>query len=532
MASIAVFVVISFVTINASRAADPLAKEQVLRYALNASDASTFEPHRIGGGQDKLVAGLLFSGLLRYPPGNEINLEPDLATSWEASSDKKEWVFHLRKGVKFHPFPGYPSGYELTADDVVYSFKRAANPNYSAASADYKGMTFEPVDTYTFKVICENPISEILMLPRFANLRGGFIVCKKAMEEKGEDWAKTNPVGTGPFIFKSYEPRQKTVLIQNATYFRGAPLLNEVVIRYMPLVSSRELGLQSGELEMAEGQVDSKWVEKMNSLPGIKALTYGPSETSVLHINMAKAPFNDIRVRKALSYGISREQEAQLMGEMIAVPLYSPTLAPPATGAITKEEAMQAGVVYEDNVPMAKQLLAEAGYPNGFKTEVIISEMTGYKKTMIDLKEQLKRVGIELELNVVDHPSFHNLIRKDSSSLVLYHVWRANIDASLGNFFHSDSIVVTGKQADVNFSHMASIDDLIMKARDETDSAKQIALWKEAQIAILKEVAVVPLTRKKTVYAIKSYVDLGHKATWMWTTSNAQISEQTKILTH
>ena len=283
---------------------------------------------------------------------------------------------------------------------------------------------------------------------------------------------------------------------------------------------------------MIEGQVDSKWVEKMNSMPGIKAVTYGPSETSVLHINMAKSPFTDIRVRKALSYGISREQEAHLMGDLIAVPLYSPTLAPPATGSITKEEAMQAGVVYEDDISKAKQLLAEAGYPNGFKTEVIITEMTGYKKTMIDLQEQLKRVGIELELKVVDHPSFHNLIRKDSSSLVLYHVWRSTVDAYLGNFFHSDSIVVTGKQADVNFSHMASIDDIIDKARGEIDSNKQIGLWKEAQIAILKEVAAVPLTRKKTVFAIGSYVDLGHNASWMWTTSNAQISELTKILKH
>ena len=209
MIPVFLFVVIHLVTIKLSWAVDPLAKEQVLRYALNAGDASTFEPHRIGGSQDKLVAGLVFSGLLRYPPGNEVDLEADLATSWESSSDKKEWVFHLRKGVMFHPFPGHPTGYELTADDVVYSFLRAANSKYSSVSAEYKGMTFQAVDPYTFKVICETPISDILMLPRFANLRGGFILCKKAIEEKGEDWVKINPVGTGPFFLSLMNPGRR-----------------------------------------------------------------------------------------------------------------------------------------------------------------------------------------------------------------------------------------------------------------------------------------------------------------------------------
>jgi peptide/nickel transport system substrate-binding protein len=300
----------------------------------------------------------------------------------------------------------------------------------------------------------------------------------------------------------------------------------------MPLISSRELGLQSGELELIEGQVDTKWVDKMNSIAGVKAVTYGPSEVNVLHINKAKAPFNDIRVRKAVGYAISRQQIADFQGEKIAVPLYAATLAPPAPGALTKEEAIKAGVVFENDIQKAKELLAEAGYPNGFEFEAIISEMTGYKKTMVAVQAQLKKAGFNMNLKVVDHPSFHSLIRKDASPLVDYSTWRANVDASLSCFFHSDSVVVTGKSPDVNFSHCTSADDLIEKAKFETDPQKQIALWKEAQIQILKEVNVIPLTRIKTVFAVTSYVDLGHPATWMWTNSNCQVAEKTKILAH
>lgn len=521
-----------FVGIFEASASERLAKDQVLRFALNAADANTFMPSRVSTGQDRVIADLVFSGLVRYTPGNQVDFEPDVATSWDRSEDMKTWTFHLRKGVFFHPFPGSPSGYELTADDVVYSVQRAANPQHSTYSGDYRGMEVEAVDPYTVRVKTEKPLSKLLFLPMFANQRGGFVVCKKAIEEKGEEWAKINPIGTGPFMFKSYEPRQKTVLIQNTRYFRGSPILTEVVIRYMPLISSRELGMQSGELDLFEGQVDSMWVDKMNTIPGQKALTYGPAEIMVIHINTTKPPFSDTRVRKALSYAISRSEMCDLMGEKIATPLYAPTIAPPAIGSLTKEDAMKAGVVYDGEMMKAKELLAESGYPNGFKFQAISSEMTGYKILMVGVQAQLKKVGVDMDLKIVDHPSFHSLIRKDASPFVPLGGWRPNIDAALVSLFISDSIVVTGKRPELNFSHYTGIDELYEKAHYETDVDKQVDLWKEAQIQILKDVAIIPIARKKGVYAIKSYVELGHPATWMWTTNNCQVTERTAILAH
>lgn len=537
-------IMVSLMGVYDVQATQKLAKEQNLHIAFDAGDAKTLDPHRAATTVDRSTVDPIFSGLVRYPPGNQVNVEPDLATSWEVSKNGKVWTFHLRKGVFFHPFPGHPNGYELTSEDVVYSLQRASNPDHSSYAGEYEGIDFKAVDKYTVEITAQKPISETLFLAKFANYAGGFIVSKKAIESKGNEWLKTHPVGTGPFMFKAYDPRQKTVLVQNENFFRGKPVLKEVVIRYMPSVSSRELGFRTGELDIIEGLKEGKWVEKIASFPDVKIKSFGPCETQILHFNMTKAPFDDIRVRKAFSYAVSRKEIAAFMGGGLAVPIYSAAQAPPAPGALTKEEAHKAGVLYEDNVEKAKDLLAKAGHPNGFKTEVIISEMaSSYRKPMIAIQAQVKKVGIDMALKVVDHSSFHSLIRKDASPVVLYACWRPNVDVFLTRFYHSNSTVVTGKKPDTGFSHYGnidadgdgkidSIDEIIESARLELDPEKQSALWREAQIELLKDVAVLPIIRLRYVFPMKSYVELGHPLEFSWQTYSPQITENTKIIAH
>ena len=132
--------------------AQQLAKEQVLTIAFDAGDLQTLDPHRAASTVDRATVDMIFNGLVRYPPGNQVNVEPDLAASWKVSPDKKVWTFSLRKGVFFHPYPGKPNGYELTSEDVVYSFKRAADTKRSSYAGEYGGMTFEAVDPYTVRI--------------------------------------------------------------------------------------------------------------------------------------------------------------------------------------------------------------------------------------------------------------------------------------------------------------------------------------------------------------------------------------------
>ena len=525
-------------------AAEKLAKKQVLTIAFDAGDTKSLDPHRAATTVDRSTVDTIFNGLVRYPPGDQVKPEPDIAKSWKISKDKKVWTFKLRKDVFFHPFPGQSSGYKLTSEDVVYSLKRAADSKHSSYAGEYKGVSISAPDAYTVVITLENPISGTLFLAKFASYAGGFIVSKKALEAKGDDWFKIHPVGTGPFMFKSYAPREKTVLVRNPKYFRGASVLEKLVIRYMPSVSSRELGLRTGELDIIEGQNEEKWVGKISQLPEVKVQAFGPCETQMVHLNMTKKPFDNLKVRQAVAYAISRGEVAAFMGSSLAVPIYSSAMAPPAAGALTKKEAKKAGVLFEDNIKKAKSLLAEAGFPNGFKAEVIISELaTSYRKPMVGIQAQLKKAGIDIALKVVDHSAFHSLIRDDASPMVLYACWRPNADVFLTRFYHSDSVVVSGKKPDTNFSHYGtvdadgdgkvdSIDDLIEKARLELDTNKQSAIWRKAQIQLLKHAAVVPIIRLKYAFPMKSYVDLGHPLVFSWSTYSPQITEKTRILAH
>jgi peptide/nickel transport system substrate-binding protein len=137
--------------------------------------------------------------------------------------------------------------------------------------------------------------------------------------------------------------------------------------------------------------------------------------------------------------------------------------------------------------------------------------MAGYRTLYESMQAQLAKVGIKATVKVVDHSTMHSLIRKDANPLVIYIAWRPNADVVLTQFFHSDSTVVTGKKPNTNFSHYDKIDDVIERARVETDAARQVALWKEAQLRILEEMVAYPMQYQNQVYARSAAVDYGHE---------------------
>jgi peptide/nickel transport system substrate-binding protein len=179
-------------------------------------------------------------------------------------------------------------------------------------------------------------------------------------------------------------------------------------------------------------------------------------------------------------------------------------------GGLTREEAEARGVLYEQDLEKAKQLMAEAGHADGFTVELITSEMPVYRKNYEVLQAELAEIGIQIKLNVVAHATMHEQIRKDVNPIVIYVAWRPNADAYLTRFFHSDSIVVTGAKPDTNFSHYDKIDALIEQARYETDPDKQVELWKQANEQILRDVAAYPILFTNQVYARTTAVDYGH----------------------
>ncbi len=490
----------------------PSAQPLILVHADKAGDLGTLDPHFAAATNDRNIVDMVFNGLVRYKPGDSSVFEPDLAVEIpkpEIVNGKQVWVFKLRKGVMCHPGPK-TKAYELTADDVVYSLRKSANPDRSAYAGEYTGMTVEKVDKYTVKITMDQPISPVLFLPKVADYAGGFIVCAKAIEAMGDEAFKTHPVGTGPFMFKSYTPQEKVVLVANENYFRGRPKLDGVEYRYMPDATSRELGLKTGELDVINGVSEDPWIEKIESEKGLKVDIFGVGEVATIHFNTSVKPLDDVRVRKAIAYALDRDEILALYGKRVAGKVFSPVPAQFLAGGLTEAEVKKLGLDYAVDREKAKQLLAEAGYPNGFSLKVVSSERESYLKIYQSMQAQLAEIGINLEIEVVDHPTMHKLIRQDVNPIVVYVAWRPNADVYLTRFFHSDSIVVTGKKPDTNFSHYDKIDDLIEAARVETDPEKQVELWKKAQIKILEDMVAYPILYLSQVYARNEAVDYGH----------------------
>ena len=487
----------------------------VLRFAVNAADLASLDPHFASGTQDRTVADMVFNGLVRFVPGNSAEIEPDLATEIPTPEDvdgKQVWTFTLREGVMCHP-SAETEAYELTAEDVVYSLQKSADPDRSSYSGDYAGMTVEAVDDYTVAITLDQPLSETLFLPKIANYSGGFIVCSQAVEALGDEAFKTAPAGTGPFMFESYTPQNSVVLTANDDYFRGAPQLGGVEVRYIADPSSRELGLQGGELDLAAGVNEAQWVDRINAEGNLVADVFGVAEAVWVNMNVTQEPLDDPLVRQAIALAIDRDEHAALRGAPVSENIYSVVPAQLMPGGLTMEEAEEAGVLYEQDIERARELLAEAGFPDGFSIDLITSEMTDYAANYEVLQAELAEIGITLNLTVVDHATMHAQIREDVNPIVIYVAFRPNANVYLSQFFHSDAIVVEGSAPITNFSHYSAIDDLIEQARAETDPEAQAELWKQANIQILQDLAAYPIYMQNLVYARVPQLDYGHELT-------------------
>lgn len=505
----------------------------ILRFATGNSDLSTMDPHFASSTADRSLVDMIFNGLLRYKPGESEFFEADLAAAIpepEMVDGKQVWTFQLKEGVMVHASEQTPS-YELTSEDIIYSFEKASDAERSAYSGEYIGMTFEAVDDYTVKFTLDEPLSPVLFFPKVADYAGGFIVPKKPIEAMGDDAFKTQAVGTGPFMVEKYFPLQKVVLKAHEDYFRGSPLLDGVQFMYVKDINSRQFGFEAYELDATSFVGQDALLEPMRALPDTEVDLFGVAEVITVHINQTIPPLDDLKVRQAIAYALDRNEFLALSGGPGYAPAFSPVPVQFLAGGLTQEEVAAAGVEYAVDRDKAKQLLADAGYADGFSLDVFMSESDSYRRTYEGMQAQLAEVGIELNITMVDHSSMHSLIRDGANPITVYMAWRPNADVYLTRFYHSNSIVVTGVKPDTNFSHTDNIDDLIEAARVEIDPEKQVQMWKDAQLQLLEDCVTVSLISANQTYLRRSWVDYGHELV----SSLAlypQINEMTQILPH
>lgn len=475
------------------------AQKKSLVIGMGSADAGKLDPHLASTTPDKGLLNYVFNGLVRIKPGEASPnfIEPDLAESWTQNANGSEWIFKIRAGVQCHHGFG-----PFTAEDAAYSLKRAATKATSSYSGDFSAVDkIDVVDPSTLKITLKTPVAGFLGY--VANINGGNMVCRKAAEEAGDNFGK-RPIGTGPFMFAEYQPQQFVKLVANKQYFRGAPQLDDITFRYIPADSSRDLAFQSGELDMIYGKQDQTWVDRTAKLPGVKVKAMEPGELSALYLNVTAKPLDDIRVRKAIAHAIDRKAIVQFKGEGSSREAVSVV---PSGYLGTDQKAP----LYAYDIAKARQLLTEAGYPNGVTVKTIHTTLTGMQTLIEAVQAQLKKAGITLDIELVEHATFHANIRKDLSPIVHYQAARFPVaDVYLTQFYDSNSIV--GKPTAVtNFTHCDVADADIRGARTETDAVRQLALWKAAQDKLVKHVCGIPIYEQLQLWAWKDTLDLGYE---------------------
>ncbi len=461
------------------------AAAQTLRVGTIGQDPGSLDPHRATSTQDKGTVGWMFDGLLRFPPGSAdpAAIEPDLAESVTRSPDGLSLTFRLREDVRFH------DGNPLTAETVARSLRRAADPARSSFSADYRAMAEVSVtDARTVHVRMHNTVPGLLGL--FANYHGGMIVAESG-------------AGTGPFRVEAATPG-RVRLVANPGYFRGPPALAGIDLRFINSDQTRELAFTAGELDLISGRREQRWVERMRAQPNTVVDVFGPGEFRTLLLNTLSPPLTDPRVRRAVQHAVDPLAIARFVGTDVATPWAGPV--PPGYLGATEDVPR-----FAPDAARARALLTEAGHAQGITLRAVVSSITSQLPIMEVVQAQLRRANIRLEMDVVEHATYHARIRENLSQLTFYGAARYPVaDSYLSQFYHSAA--APGRPTmSLNFSHCSAADAQIDAARSEADGARQLALWAEAQRLVLEAGCSVPLFDLRQVWVRRANLDLGYE---------------------
>jgi peptide/nickel transport system substrate-binding protein len=472
-------------------AAAGMADAQTLRVGLIAQDMGTTDPHKASATQDKATISWAYDGLMRFPPGSAdpARLEPDLAESFERSADGRTFTFRLRQGVRFH------DGNPLEGEDVVHSLRRAADRQRSAFASDYGAVaSVELVDPMTVRVTLKEPVAGALGL--FANYHGGMIVSRRAD-------AGGQPPGTGPFRLERAAGGAARLVAFDG-HWRGQPAIRAIDVRFITSDATRELAYNAGELDLIIGRREQRWVERMRAQPNTVVEVFSPGEFRTVLINTRSAPLDDPRVRRAVQHAIDPGAIARFVGLDVATPWPSPV--PPGYLGSTDQVPR-----FAPDVNRARALLAEAGHPEGITIKAVVSSNSAQLPIMEVIQAQLRRANIRLEMDVVEHATYHARIRQNLSQMTFYGAARFPVaDSYLTQMYLSRS--APGQPtASLNFAHCDAADAEIDSARAEPDEAKQLALWASAQRKILEAGCSVPLFDLRQVWVRRGNLELGYR---------------------
>ena len=463
------------------------------------TEVLTLDPHMTTVVYTIFEIGPASNGILMYDQNAEI--AGDLAESWKYNTDT-ELIINLRKGVKWHNIAPV-NGREFVADDVVYNLKRIGtnDPRFARRARMEPVVDVVAVDKYTVKITLKRP--DAYFLDFLAN-PFTLMVAKEYVESMPDGELTKGCIGTGPFILKEHNKGVGAKLERNPDYFRTdqygnkLPYLDGLEIMVVPDPTARKVAFKTDKIPSylaTAGEVDEMKAAVPNAL--VAKTLYGGARYTAFHVT--HKPFDDLRVRQAIMYATDIDEYIRVVAQGAGEPMVG--AVPPTQGkwALPKEE------LFTYDLEKAKQLLAEAGLPNGFKTSTEATTVGQYDIQAQVLQSQLKKVGIDLSVKMVP---FGEWVSKAYKGQYDIYTCLDEVGVTPDDFvyprFHTG-----GKKNTIEYSN-PKVDELLDKQRLTIDDEERLKIVYEVQRLINADLPQVNLMQGYFFSLTQPYVHGSH----------------------
>jgi peptide/nickel transport system substrate-binding protein len=418
------------------------------------------------------IGGLLFDALVKKD--EHFEMQPWLATSWE-QPDPLTWVFHLRKGVRFH------DGRPLTARDVAWTI----NSLIDGSVLSSKSGAFAHVD----RVDATDPLTVTIHMKSadaslLFNLSDGLFGV--VPQGSGKDFGQ-HPVGSGSFRFVSAQQDKDVLLARNESYWAGEPKIERVRFAVVPDAVTVALELEKGSVDVASNELTLDLVHALETRPGLKTETNEGSPVMYLNFNVARGPLAEVRVRQAIACAIDRQAIVDAVWRGKA--RLADTLLPAGHWAAADEATL---AHWPRDVARARSLLAAAGYSHGLQLEMKTSTDETTRLLAEILQQQLAAAGITLTLRSSEFGTFYSDVSAGRFEMYALRWIGSNEDPDIFRYaYGSDRFPPKGG----NRGHYANprVDALLAQASSITDEQQRRADYVEAEKILAEELPGIPL---------------------------------------
>jgi peptide/nickel transport system substrate-binding protein len=474
---------------NQSNSSAPSAAngEKVLTIA-SGSDVVSFDIHDHNNTSTEAVHVNMFNYLVKKDQNQKI--QPDLATSWEIVNETT-WRFKLREGVKFH------NGDPFTAEDVKFTLERVARDNKLLEYGNYKQIKeVKVIDPHTVEIITHAP--EPILLNRLSRLGSGMLPSKYIKEKGWEEFLK-HPVGTGPYKFQEWKRDDRLILVKNDDYFGDKPKWDKLVFRVIPEDATRVAELLTGGVDIAVNIPPSD-LERIESNEGTHTKQGPTQRVMMLAVRMTPGTVTaNPKVREAIDLAID---EKAIVDNILAGG-GTPTRTRVTPGNFGAHPDLYGKSLYDPE--RAKQLLAEAGYPNGL--ELTLSAPSGRylkdKETAELIQAMLAEVGIKANLELLEWSKFNERYKaKKFKELFMIAYANSMFDASLV----FDRLSTERAKGETDYSN-PEVDKLLAEAEKNMNLQEREKQYQRVQEIIAEERPNIYLYQMNANYGISDRIN-------------------------